>query len=91
MKKPNELIALNKELNKRIKLNRTEATERYMVLVEGCVEPELHGPYDTDKDRLEAARDHWSEESEDCIFRLNIVNGRPEVAPFSNLEMEDEE
>ena len=74
-----------------MKTKKTVNIERYMVLVEGCVEPELHGPYDTDKDRLEAARDLWSEESEDCIFRLNIVNGKPEVAPFSNMEMEDEQ
>ncbi len=63
-------------------------TARYYIRVVECVEPELHGPFLTDKDRLESAREIHNQE--DVFFRLNIVNGIPEVECFSGREMEDE-
>lgn len=71
-----------------MKTRKRTTIGRYLVLVAGCVEPELYGPYPTDQTRVKDARSR--RKSDDCIFRLTVVNGRPNVAPFANLEREAE-
>lgn len=64
-----------------------EATQRYLLYVWGCVDPELHGPYATDEERIEAARALASDT--DGVFRLNAV-GPVEVESFGAWEIEEE-
>ena len=64
-----------------------EVAQRYLLYVWGSVEPELHGPYATDEERVEAARALASDE--DGVFRLDAV-GAVEVAPFGGWEIEED-
>ncbi len=60
------------------------ATQRYLLHVWQGVDPEVHGPYPTDEERVEAARALGSEE--DGVFRLNAV-GPVEVECFGAWEI----
>ncbi len=64
-----------------------EVTQRYLLYVWGSVEPELHGPYATDEERIEAARALSSDE--DDVFRLDAT-GSVEVAAFGAWEIEED-
>lgn len=64
-----------------------EVAQRYLLYVWGRVEPELHGPYATDEERIEAARALASDE--DGVFRVNAT-GSVEVAAFAGWEIEEE-
>ena len=56
--------------------------------MEGCVDPVLYGPYDTDEERLREAKEITDEE--DCCFSLNIdTEASPHVWPFTGQEWED--
>ena len=58
--------------------------QRYLLYVWGGVEPELHGPYATDEERVEAARALASDQ--DGVFRLDAA-GPIEVASFGAWEI----
>lgn len=64
-----------------------EGGQRYLLHVWGSVEPELHGPYATDQERVEAARALASDE--DGVFRVNTT-GSVEVAAFAGWEIEQD-
>ena len=64
-----------------------EVTQRYLLYVWGSVEPELHGPYATDAERIEAARALASDE--DGVFRLDAA-GSVEVAAFGAWEIAED-
>ena len=64
-----------------------EVAQRYLLHVWGSVEPELHGPYATDEERIEAARTLASDE--DGVFRVDAT-GSVEVAAFAGWEIEDD-
>lgn len=67
-------------------------TQLYTIWMLGMTEPELHGPYQTDEERLNETKTMNSENpGESSVCRLNIVNGVPTVFPFLDVEMEDEE
>lgn len=66
-------------------MSKSKAAE-YNIVVVGCTDPELYGPYESDGERQQAAlriqRDELSEE--DAIFALSIdKNGTPSVFPYS--------
>ena len=61
-------------------------TERYLVIVEGDVDPSLRGPYSTEERRDRAALRHRRQDPEmrDGIFKLNIRTGRrPQFSTYS--------
>ena len=58
--------------------------QRYLLHVWRGVDPELHGPYATDEDRIEAARALAADE--DGVFRLDAA-GPVEVASFGAWEI----
>lgn len=62
------------------------STQRYLLYIWSGVEAELHGPFSTDDQRVEAARALASEE--DSVFRLNAV-GPVELDSFGQREIED--
>ena len=64
------------------------AEQHYLLFIWGGVEPELHGPYPTDEERLEAARGLASDGDEDehGIFRLDVA-GPVEVTSFGAAEV----
>ena len=64
-----------------------EVAQRYLLYVWGSVEPELHGPYATDEERIEAARALASDE--DGVFRVDAT-GAVEVAAFAGWEIEED-
>ena len=62
------------------------AEQHYLLYIWGGVEPELHGPYATDEERLEAAR--AIDTDEHGIFRLDVT-GTVEVTSFGAGEVGD--
>lgn len=48
--------------------------QRYLVVVEGCVDPTLSQPFTSDAERLTAAREHHRNDpdGEDAVFKLDI-------------------
>ena len=60
------------------------AEQHYLLFIWGGVEPELHGPYGTDEERLEAAR--AIDTAEHGIFRLDVA-GPVEVTSFGAAEV----
>ena len=64
-----------------------EVAQRYLLYVWGSVEPELHGPYATDEERVAAARALASDD--DGVFRLDAM-GSVDVAPFGAWEIEED-
>ncbi|MDE0474506.1 MAG: hypothetical protein OXI50_08090 [Gammaproteobacteria bacterium] len=62
--------------------------QHYLLFVWGGVEPELHGPYATDDDRLEAARALADDGGSDDhgLFRLDVT-GPVEVSSFGAAEV----
>jgi len=66
-----------------------QPTERYLIVVWGDIEPDIHGPYETDESRSLAARTLRQEEGpEHGIYGLDVVDGMPEVFSFSGGELE---
>ena len=61
--------------------------QRYLLHVWRGVDPELHGPYATDEERVEAARALGSDE--DGVFRLDAA-GPIEVASFGAWEIAED-
>lgn len=62
----------------------------YLLTVWGDVDPETHGPYSTDAERLQAAR-KWlmAEPDRGSVYRLNVAaDGAPEVDSFSGEEID---
>ena len=58
--------------------------DRYLVIVVGDIEPELH-KFETDEQRDNAAIEHKREEGDDDgIFKLDIVDGVPVMMTYSN-------
>lgn len=71
------------------------SVKRYVLHVEGCVEPRLVGPYKTAKGRDTAARnlrnDGGGENSQDGVFWLNVSDtGKVQVGAYTNGFMENE-
>jgi hypothetical protein len=70
-----------------------DSTKRFVLRVEGCVEPGIVGPYKTAKLRDAKARkirnDSGGENSNDGVFWLNVTdNGKVQVGAYSNGFME---
>lgn len=64
---------------------------RYLIVVEGDVEPRLEGPYDDDTQRLGAALRHREQDEEwkDGMYRLDIDwDGNPTIDSFAGFELE---
>lgn len=68
-------------------------TTYWVVYVAGCTEPELCGPFATEVERDQEARDLYEEEGGDENFfgRLNVVNGVPEIGSYTTAELEPDE
>jgi len=47
----------------------------YFIQVWGCVEPCLHGPYDTQEERDKAYKDKWEEEGGDAEHTFFALKG----------------
>lgn len=59
-------------------------TDKYLVIVVGDIEPELY-KFETDEQRDNATIEHKREEGDDDgIFKLDVVNGIPEMTTYSN-------
>lgn len=57
-------------------------TDHYLLSIAGDVDPELGGPYDTDRERVEAAADYRrAHGDEDGLYRLDLRHGNT-VAPL---------
>ena len=68
--------------------------KRYVLHVQGCVEPHLAGPYRTAKSRDIVARkirnEGGGENSNDGVFWLNLTDGKIEVGAYSGGYMNGE-
>jgi hypothetical protein len=61
----------------------------YLLIIEGGVEPEVRGPYKTDKARLKEARKIRENSDEDGVFRAEVdAKGNLQVFPFISNEVE---
>ena len=71
---------------------KPSTTSLWLIIVEGDVEPIKHGPFDTDEERLAAARAHrhTDDDLHDGIYRLDIVDGIPMVDSFSGGELDND-
>lgn len=65
----------------------------YLLVLLGNLEPELRGPFDTDRDRLTAAVAHRRAHGDhDGLYRVNLWgSGRLDVEGFSGGEPEPDE
>lgn len=65
---------------------------RYVLQIEGCVEPLLLGPFSSAKERDDRAKLERNLHENDGVFWLNVSpDGEPEVGAYSNGFMEGEE
>ena len=63
---------------------------RWLVVVEGDVEPRLEGPFKSERTRVAAARRHRRNdlEKQDGLFELDISgSGSPEICAFASIEV----
>ena len=72
---------------------KTNEERYYNIYVWRSVEPQLHGPYKSPEERLEAAVQIMKTEdarlSDDTIFRLTIgPDGEPDVSPYAYVEID---
>jgi hypothetical protein len=82
-----------KEKLERIKEQIKERkTELYLLKVIGDVEPELSGPFNTNKNRLKAAIGHRQNDPDKCdgIFKLDVINGKPQVEAYYGIDLDEE-
>jgi hypothetical protein len=66
---------------------------RWLVVVEGDIEPHIEGPFKSDRMRLIAAREHRRNDPDkrDGIFELDIgASGLPRICPFTSGEVNPE-
>ncbi len=62
----------------------------YLIHVWGDVSPGLHGPYEDEDARDDAAR-RLHAEDEGCLIRLDLEDGVPVLYGFGDGDFEDEE
>lgn len=67
-----------------------DVESRYLIVVEGDVDPSLVGPFDTGDAVLKEARRQRQDDPdmENGLFRLRICNGEPEIGSFSGQELD---
>jgi hypothetical protein len=71
---------------------KLKVVKRLVLLVEGCVEPSLVGPYKTAKARDTKARTLRNANEDDGVFWLNVLEGNHvEVGAYSGGFMEGKE
>jgi hypothetical protein len=64
-------------------------TKLYIFAAWGCVEPEMIGPYKTERGRIAAAKRYKRKNGEDsAVFRLDVTNGVPTAGSFINDELD---
>jgi len=59
--------------------------EYYLLIMTGDIKPETYGAYPNEIARDMAAVDHCLQDPDrdDDIYRINVINGRPHVVPYS--------
>ena len=64
---------------------------RFLVVIEGDVEPSILSEFKSDIARVEAAREYRKSHGDmDGLFRLNIDdNGTPEMESFGSAEIDE--
>lgn len=66
--------------------------DRYLLTMEGDVEPVLEGPFASDELRLARARERRAESDDDGVYRLDVSAGAiVEVEAFTGAEIEEDE
>ena len=65
-------------------------TDHYLVAIEGDISPELHGPYESDAQRVIAAQTYRVDHGdEDGVYRLNVPKGAPvTIGEFVGAEVQ---
>lgn len=63
-------------------------TDLYLTHVEGDVFLMVLGPFSSEEERLEKARELRRESSEDGVYILNITDGKPSMDCFSAREVD---
>jgi hypothetical protein len=66
---------------------------RWLVVIRDGVDPRLEGPFERDRTRVAAAREHRKGDIEktDGLFRLDIsVKGLPRIYPFVSRDVTPE-
>ena len=66
---------------------------RWLVVVDGDVEPRLEGPFKNDRLRVVAAREHRRNDCEERngLYRLNVsASGTPRICGFVSREVSPE-
>jgi len=57
--------------------------EYYLIRILGDTEPFIEGQYNSDEERLKEAREiRETDGDHDGLYRLNIVEGKPEISCF---------
>ena len=59
-------------------------TERWTIVMVGCTDPELYGPFEDEEDRSDGVSEVVK--VTDCALKLDIVDGKPVVYPFTDGE-----
>ncbi len=67
----------------------TDKTEYYLIRIIGDVEPSIEGQYNSDEERLKEAQEiRETDGDHDGLYRLNIINGKPEISCFFGNEFD---
>ncbi|WP_018079315.1 hypothetical protein [Thiobacillus denitrificans] len=72
----------------------TSATDKhYLLVMVGDIEPELHGPYDSDDEVIQAARNAREDdpEMENGLFRVYSRGGSVSIDSFAGIELDPRE
>jgi hypothetical protein len=68
-------------------IRRADHLVRYLIQVWGGVEPELYGPFASDEERDEQAKELFGEEH--AVFKMSLEDGVPSVETYSCREVDD--
>ncbi|MBU1248747.1 MAG: hypothetical protein KKB70_08615 [Proteobacteria bacterium] len=64
--------------------------DRYLIVSHGDVDPEIRGPFVNDEEVVTQARAYrLGESDDDGLFRLNVIDGKPEIHTFCGGVLED--
>lgn len=69
------------------------ATAHYLLVMEGDVEPTLHGPFADETEVLAEARKQRKEDPamENGLFRLSVLHNVPTIEAFAGIDLEYDE
>ena len=67
--------------------NQPDELRLYLVYISGDVEPNVHGPFAREKERMQRAAALYQHDPLSGFYALDLQLGEPEMYPFSHEEL----